>query len=275
MKFVGLRSLLPAIVKAREDGRIKAIVLRIDSPGGSALASDLVARELERTKGVKPVICSLGDVAASGGYFMAAPCDRIFAAPSTLTGSIGIFTGKFDLSGLATKLGVNVERYERGLHASMESLFRSYTDEERALLLEKMRYYYGRFVETVARGRGLTPTQVDAIGRGHVWSGRAAQMRGLVDEFGSLTDAIAEAKKRAHLRVDEPIELVEEPEEPSLLGTILGLLGINLNLKMNEAADPAIAVVPGVRDLLRSLPGSLLVEPSTPQARLDGYVVIH
>jgi protease-4 len=275
MKFVGLRSLLPAIVQAREDGRIKAIVLRIDSPGGSALASDLVARELERTKGVKPVLCSFGDVAASGGYFMAAPCDRIYAAPSTITGSIGIFTGKFDLSGLAAKLGINIEHYERGLHASMESLFRSYSDEERVLLLEKMRYYYSRFVDTVARGRGLTPTQVDAIGRGHVWSGRAALERGLVDEFGSLTDAIAEAKKRAHLRVDEPIELVEMPDEPSLLGTLLSFLGIDLNLRANLTAEAAIVAVPGVRDLVRSLPGSLLVEPSTAQARLDGYVVIH
>src|SRR5262249_60528072 len=93
---------------------VKAIVLPVTSPGGSALASDLIARELERTRAVKPVVCSFGDVAASGGYFIAAPCGKIFAAPSTLTGSIGIFTGKFDLTGLGKKLGVNVEITERG-----------------------------------------------------------------------------------------------------------------------------------------------------------------
>jgi protease-4 len=270
MKFVGMQSLMPAIAKAREDGRIKAIVLRIDSPGGSALASDLVARELEKTKAVKPVICSMGDLAASGGYFVAAPCDRIFAAPSTITGSIGIFTGKFDVSGLAAKLGVNLERYERGLHASIESMYRPYTDEERALTLEKLRYYYGRFVAQVSRGRGLTVTQVDAIGRGHVWSGRSAQQRGLVDEFGGIGDAIAYAKMKAHLRADQPVEVVDMPDEPTLLGTILGLLGIELKAR---AAEP-FTMIPGVTDLLHSLPGSLVVEPSVPQARLDGWIEI-
>jgi protease-4 len=270
LKFVGLQSLLPAIIKAREDGRIKAIVLRVDSPGGSALASDLLARELERTKAVKPVVCSMGDLAASGGYFISAPCQRIFAAPSTLTGSIGIFTGKFDVSGLAAKLGVSFERYERGTHASTESMWRPYTDEERASTLEKLRYYYGRFVDAVARGRGLTATQVDAVGRGHIWSGRSALTRGLVDELGGLGDAIAWAKQRAHLRAEQPVELVEMPDEPSLLSTLLGLLGIDLSLK--ATAPEALTLVPGVRELARAIPGSLLVEPNVPHARLDGWL---
>jgi len=268
LKFVGLQSLLPAIVNAREDGRVKAIVLRVSSPGGSALASDLIARELERTRAVKPVVCSLGDLAASGGYFVAAPCGRIFAAPSTLTGSIGIFTGKFDVSGLAQKLGVSLERYERGTHASVESLWRAYTDEERALTMEKLRYYYGRFVDAVARGRGLTATQVDAIGRGHVWSGRSALQRGLVDEYGGLGDAIAWAKQKAGLRADQPVEVVDSPEEPSLLTTLLGLLGFG---QESKAPEP-LMLIPGVADLARALPGSLLVEPNVPQARLDGWV---
>jgi protease-4 len=271
LKFVGLQSLLPAIVKARDDARYKAIVVRVDSPGGSALASDLIARELERARAVKPVVCSFGDLAASGGYFLAAPCQRIFAAPSTLTGSIGIFSGKFDVSGLLAKVGVTFEMYQRGTHASLESLYRPYTPEERASILEKLRYYYGRFVDTVARGRGLTPQQVDAIGRGHIWSGRAAQARGLVDEFGSVGDAIADAKQRAHLAADEPVELEEMPEEPSLLRTILGLLGINLSV---HAETTPLTLLPGVCELLRALPGSLLVEPSLPQARLDTHVEI-
>jgi protease-4 len=269
MKFVGMQTLIPAIAQAREDGRVKAIVLRVDSPGGSALASDLIARELERTRAVKPVVCSLGDVAASGGYFIAAPCDKIFAAPSTLTGSIGIFTGKFDISGLAAKLGVTLERYERGTHAAIESLWRGYTDEERALILQKLRYYYGRFVDTVARGRNMTPAQVDEIGRGHVWSGYAAQARGLVDAFGDIGDAVADAKERAGLGPDEAVDIDALPEEPSLLGMLAQLLGISL-----RAESPVTSIVPGVATLLRGLPGSLLLEPSTPQARLDAHIDI-
>ncbi len=275
MKFVGMQSIIPALVKAREDDRIKAVVLRVNSPGGSALASDLIARELERTKAVKPVICSMGDLAASGGYFVSAPCDRIFAAPSTLTGSIGIFTGKFDVTGLAAKLGVSLETYERGKHASEESMYRPYTDEERVQIMAKLRYYYGRFLETVARGRGLTVEQVDAVARGHVWSGRAAQAHGLVDEFGGFTDALAEAKRRAHLSENEPVEIATFPEEQSLLTTVLGWLGIELRAEV--AASPVAEVLkltPGLVQLLRALPGSLLLAPSVPQARLDGHIRI-
>jgi protease-4 len=269
LKFVGMQSLLPALAKVREDPRVKAIVLRVDSPGGSALASDLIARELERTRAVKPVVCSLGDVAASGGYYVAAPCQKIFAAPSTLTGSIGIFTGKFDVSGLAAKLGITTETYERGAHASIESLWRPYTDEERALILEKLTYYYHRFVDAVARGRRLTPAQVDAVGRGHVWSGRAAQARGLVDELGGIGDAIAEAKRAGGLKDTDLVELVSLPEEKSLLGQIASLLGINLH-----AGAAELAIVPPIAEALRGLPGSLLVAPSVPQARLAPDIVI-
>ena len=269
LRMVGMQTLLPAIARARDDANVKAIVLRVDSPGGSALASDLLARELERTRQVKPVVCSFGDVAASGGYFIAAPCGRIFAAPSTLTGSIGIFTGKFDLSGLAHKLGVNIETTERGLHASMESLFRPYSDEERALIADKLRYYYNRFVAQVARGRHLSAAEVDAIGRGHIWSGTAAEARGLVDEFGSLADAVVEAKKQGGLDEDDATDVELLPEEPSLLGQLAALLGINLHARVAEAQ-----VVPGLADALGSLPGSLLLAPSTPQARLDANLTI-
>jgi protease-4 len=265
IKLVGLQTLVPTIARLREDQRVKAIVVRVDSPGGSALASDLIARELERTKAIKPVVCSLGDTAASGGYFIAAPCDRIFAAPSSVTGSIGIFTGKFDVSGLAGKLGVTTEHYERGAHASIESMWRPYTPEERGLILDKLRYYYGRFVAQVARGRGLTPDQVDALGRGHVWSGRAAQARGLVDEFGSVTDAIAEAQHRAGLDESAPIEVPMEPPQPSLLGQLAQLFGISVS----EKAPPMTPLPDALVRLLRALPASLVFAPSTPQARLD------
>ncbi len=267
IKLSGMQTLIATITQLREDARVRAIVLRVDSPGGSALASDLIQRELERTRAVKPVVCSFGDTAASGGYFIAAPCERIFAAPSTLTGSIGIFSGKFDVTGLADKLGVNVERYERGAHASIESMWRPYTDEERGILLDKMRYFYGRFTAAVARGRGLTVEQVDALGRGHIWSGRAAQARGLVDEFGGVTDAIADAARRAGLDERELPEVVLAPEQPSLLGQLASLFGLQL-----EAKEPQIRLpLPSAAiELLHVLPASLVLEPSVPQARLDG-----
>ncbi len=270
MKFAGMQTLLAAIQRARDDSRVRAIVVRIDSPGGSALASDVLARELERTAQVKPVICSLGDIAASGGYFMAAACSRIYAAPSTLTGSIGIFTGKFDVSGLAAKLGVSLETYERGRHAGIESLYRPYTDEERAQILTKLRYFYNRFVDQVARGRNLKPAAVDAVGRGHIWSGDAALARGLVDEFGGLMDAIAEAKRRAGLGETERVSLQATPDEPGLLGQILALLGIGGTSERAAApktTDDLLSRV--VAPALRGIPGSLLLEPNVPQARLD------
>jgi len=274
MKFVGMQTLLPAIQRARDDARVRAIVVRIDSPGGSALASDVLARELERTAQVKPVICSLGDVAASGGYFIAAACSRIYAAPSTLTGSIGIFSGKFDVSGLAAKIGVSLESYERGAHAGIDSMYRQYTDEERGQILAKLRYFYSRFVDQVARGRRMTPAAVDAVGRGHIWSGDAALARGLVDEFGGLMDAIAEAKRRAGLGENDRVALEATPDEPGLLGQLLSLLGIGGSSEATSeraaaprASDDVLSRI--VAPALRGLPGSLLLEPNVPQARLD------
>jgi protease-4 len=146
MQRAGGETLVAAIAAARASRRIGAIILRIDSPGGSALASELVSREVFATRGAKPILCSMGDVAASGGYFIAAGCDTIFAEPMTITGSIGIFYGKFELSGLLRKLGITTETHKRGQHADVESFVRPYTEEESALLLEKLSYMYGRFV---------------------------------------------------------------------------------------------------------------------------------
>jgi protease-4 len=126
------------------------------------------------TRGAKPILCSMGDVAASGGYFIAAGCDTIFAEPMTITGSIGIFYGKFELSGLLRKLGITTATHKRGQHADVESFVRPYTEEERALLLEKLSYMYGRFVGAVAEGRRMKKEQVDAVGRGRVWTGEMA-----------------------------------------------------------------------------------------------------
>jgi len=262
-QLAGGETLVQALAAARANPAIGAIIIRIDSPGGSALASELVSREVFATRGVKPIICSLGDVAASGGYFIAAGCDAIYAKPMSITGSIGIFYGKFDLSGLLAKVGVTTDTYKRGKRADVESLFRPYTTEERGVLMDKLRYMYGRFVGAVAEGRGMKKEEVDAVGRGHVWSGAMAKPIKLVDKFGGLGDALDEAKRRMGLGRDTRVQLYELPKVPtSLLGTLGRLLGVSAEVPVS------IADLPAVRALVHGVPASVLVAPSVPQARL-------
>jgi protease-4 len=263
-KLVGGQSIIEAIDAARADPRIGAIVLRIDSPGGSAGASELISREVFETRGVKPILCSMSDVAASGGYFLAAGCDTIIAEPMTITGSIGIFSGKPDLSGLLAKLGVTTSTLAHGKHATIGSMYAPYTDDERAAVMQQLRYMYGRFVGAVAEGRKLTKEQVDAIGRGHVYTGEQAMPIHLVDRFGGLEDALALAKQRMGLPADARVTLYELPRvEPGLLGTIGKLIGVG-------AHDDAslLLSLPIVQALARGLPASLLVAPQSLQARL-------
>lgn len=261
--LAGGETLIEAVTQARDDPRIGAIVLRIDSPGGSALASELIAREVFATRGVKPILCSMSNVAASGGYFIAAGCDAIFAEPMTITGSIGIFYGKFDIAGLAGKLGVTTDTYRRGKHADLESMFRPYTDEERAVLQANLKYMYGRFVGAVAEGRGIKPDAVDAIARGHVWSGVQAMPIQLIDRFGGLGDAIDEARRRMGLAAADPIELRELPAQPaSLFGALGNLIGAS------GERTRQLSELPGLRQLLQGVPASLLVGQGQAQARL-------
>ncbi|MBK9030543.1 MAG: signal peptide peptidase SppA [Myxococcales bacterium] len=267
-KLVGGETLAGLIAAARASPAVAAIVLRIDSPGGSALASELMAREVFATRKVKPIICSMGDVAASGGYFLAAGCDQILASETTITGSIGIFYGKFDLSGLMAKLGVTTETFRRGARADMESYFRPYTEEERAVLLDRLRYFYGRFTDAVSRGRGLTVARVDELGRGHVWTGRQARAIGLVDQIGGITDAIELAKVRAGLGADARVRIIELPRSsPGLLGAVAGLLGVS------AATEPSVLDLPIVRAALTAVPPAVLITPGGAQARLPFDVV--
>ncbi|HTJ45850.1 MAG TPA: signal peptide peptidase SppA [Kofleriaceae bacterium] len=261
-EMAGSETITAAISAARGDPRVKAIVVRIDSPGGSALASDLIAREIKKTRGVKPIICSMGDVAASGGYYVAAYCDTILAEPTTITGSIGIFYGKFDVSGLLEKLGVTTETFKRGARSDMESFFRPYTDEERTVVHDKLRYLYERFTGAVAEGRKLTPQQVDDVGRGHVWSGEQAVPIKLVDQLGGFSEALDLAKARAGLSRDDEITLVELPRaQTSFLAQVLGWFGI--------ASEKAPLPLGWTQAIVDALPASILAEPDVPQARLD------
>jgi protease-4 len=205
----------------------------------------------------------MSNLAASGGYFVAAGCDLIFAEPMTITGSIGIFYGKFDIAGLARKLGVTTDTYKRGKHADLESMFRPYTDEERAMLKDNLRYMYGRFVGAVAEGRGIKQDAVDAVGRGHVWSGVQAMPIKLIDRFGGLGDAIDEAKRRMGLAAAGAIQIRELPDQPaSLLSALGSLLGIT------EERSVQLGDLPGIKQLLQGVPASVLVGQGKPQARL-------
>ncbi len=265
LRATGFGELLDAFEAALRDPRVRAIVVRIDSPGGSSLAADLLAREIMRAREHKPVVCSLGDLAASGGYYVAAACDEIFAAPSSLTGSIGIYTGKLDLSGLATRLGVSITMLERGAHASIDSMFRAYADDERATLMRLLRYHYQRFVATVARGRHLAEARVDALGQGRIYSGARARSVGLIDNNGGLAEAIEAAARRAAIPLTTAITL--SPKAPTVLGQLGRLLG--LELPGHGTALRGSEGLAGLEDLAAMMPASLCLEPSTPQARLE------
>jgi protease-4 len=262
-QLAGSETIVEALTAARNDPRVGAIVLRIDSPGGSALASELIAREVFATRGVKPILCSMSNLAASGGYFVAAGCDQIFAEPMTITGSIGIFSGKFDTSGLLKKLGVTTDTYRRGKRSDLESFFRPYTEEERSVVMGQLRYMYSRFIGSVAEGRNLSKDAVDAVGRGHVFTGVQAQSIHLVDRFGGLGDAIDEAKREMGLASAAKVHLVELPEVPA---SLFGVLGSLLGASDDHAAS--LLDLPAIRELVRSVPASLLVSPNGAQARL-------
>jgi len=268
-KLAGGETLVAAISAARSDPRVGAIILRIDSPGGSAVASELVSREVFATRGVKPILCSFSDLAASGGYFIAAGCDTIFTEPMTITGSIGIFYGKFDLGGLIKKLGIATFTHKRGIHSDMESLFRPFTDDERKVLLDKLTYMYSRFVGAVSEGRKLTKEQVDGLGRGHVYTGAMAKPIALAEPHGGLGDARHGAKKRIGPPPSTRVTLFELPQStPSLISKLTGGL-----LGQAQAPTMTILDIPVVRDLLRGVPTSILMAPDSAQARLPYELV--
>jgi protease IV len=215
-QVVGSDTMIEYLRKARADSSIKAIVLRVDSPGGSAIASDVIWREVMLTRDVKPVIASMSDVAASGGYYIAMPAHAIVAEPATLTGSIGVVMLKFVIDGTLKKLGMNMEGVRNGRYADLYSPVRAFTPEERAKVQEQMQATYDTFVEKAADGRNTTPERIDAVGQGRVWTGRQAKQIGLVDELGGLERALAVAKQRAKLPAGSEVELVVYPGRKSI-----------------------------------------------------------
>ncbi|MDB5285873.1 MAG: signal peptide peptidase SppA [Mucilaginibacter sp.] len=212
---IGSENISKAIRKVRLDDKIKAVVLRVNSPGGSSLASDVIWREVVLTKKVKPIIVSMGDVAASGGYYIACAADSIIAEPNTITGSIGIFAVLPNLQKLFNdKLGVTFDGVKTGKYADLGDVSRPLTPEEKAILQKSVNRGYDTFTKAVANGRGKTQAYINSIGQGRVWTGAQALKIGLVDRLGNISDAVKSAAKKANLK---DYKIVTYPEQKSIL----------------------------------------------------------
>ena len=213
---VGSTSFAADIKQIREDEDVAALVVRVMSPGGSGLASDLMWHELMRTRENKPVIISLGDVAASGGYYLALAGDKVFAENGTITGSIGVIAGKAVLHDLYTQIGVTKEILTRGQRAALFSDYQAFSPQERERLDSEILAFYRDFLAKVATCRSLSPEAVEPSAQGRVWTGRQAWVRGLVDEIGGIEEALVEAKKRLGIPTDTPVVIERFPKPPSL-----------------------------------------------------------
>ncbi len=218
--YVGSSTVVKALRTAADDEKVVAIVLRIDSPGGSAVASDLIWRETVRIK--KPIVASMGDVAASGGYYIAMGADRIVAAPDTVTGSIGVVGGKVVLGGLFDKVGVTTEVIARGANSGAFSSTTPFSPEERRAMQKMLQAVYRQFVGKAAQGRKMPAGELEKLAQGRVWTGRAALKNGLVDQLGTLGDAVAAARKAAGVKPDEEVDLLILPKPKSFFEQLFG-----------------------------------------------------
>jgi protease-4 len=242
-QFAGSDTVAAALRQARKDSDVKAIILRVDSPGGSGTASDVIWREVVLAKKVKPVIVSMGDLGASGGYYIAMAADAIVAQPTTITGSIGVFGGKFTLHGLYDKVGMSKEILTRGQHADLFSEYRPWNDEERAKFRSMMVSFYQDFVTRAAEGRKKSFEDIDAVAQGRVWTGTEALNHGLVDRLGGMDVALGLAKERARIGKDEDVNLVVLPERKGFIETVLE--------RQEDGAEAMVALPLDVRRLLR------------------------
>jgi len=265
-KTMGSDTMVEALRDARKAKGVRAIVLRIDSPGGSGLASDFIWREVNRAAEEKPFIASMSDVAGSGGYYIAMAADTIVAQPGTLTGSIGLVTGKFTNKGLYEKLGLNKEIVTRGANAAMFSDTRSFTAGERRKLLKQMWEWYSSFVRKAAEGRRMTEEELDRVARGRVWTGAQALEIGLVDEIGGLERAIEIAKAKAGIPEDSDVTLVVFPKKKaSFLQKLLRAFSSQARLDF---------LPPTTREVLELLHTQALLVPGEPHYVMPFSLVI-
>jgi protease-4 len=263
---IGSERISKALRQVRLDDKVKAVVFRVNSPGGSSLASDVIWREVMLTKKVKPIIVSMGDYAASGGYYISCAADSIFAEPNTITGSIGIFAILPNMQKFFNdKLGITFDGVKTGKYADLGDISRPLTPEEKAILQNEVDHGYDDFTKAVADGRHKTQAYVNSIGQGRVWTGEQAIKLGLVDRLGNINDAVKSAAKEAKLK---NYKLVSYPEQKSFLNKFG--LGLSAEMKTHfiksELGDnfKYYEQIKGVTQLMR-----------TPQARLPYDIVIN
>jgi protease-4 len=239
---IGSDTVAKALNDAAADKSIKAIVLRVDSPGGSGLASDIIWHAVEEANKKKPVVVSMSDVAASGGYYISASAAKIIAQPSTITGSIGVVAGKPVMRGFYDWLGISNEYVLRGKTAGMFRETEKFSDEERVKFEEWIKTtYYRDFIPKVAKGRSKDPEYVDSVGQGRVWTGGQAKDRGLVDEFGGLDKAVEVAKQLAKIPADKGVERVIFPYPTTFLQQLLsGNDNANTEVEQQRAVFAAL-----------------------------------
>jgi protease-4 len=227
------------LTKAENDRAVKAIVLRIDSPGGEVEASQEILLQIERAKETKPVVVSMGSMAASGGYYISTQADRIVALPTTETGSIGVISYQMNVAGLLDKLGIDVEIFKGGKYKDMYTGFRELTPEEQAIMQAMVDEFYEQFVGVVAQGRGLSTDQVRSLATGQLYSGTEAKELGLIDELGDLDTAISLAAGLAGVEAAK----VEYYHQPGLISRLLsGLVGAVQTRISGLSAEDMIAL---------------------------------
>ena len=209
-----------AFESAREDDDVRAVILRVNSPGGSMLASELIDREVELTAKKKPVVVSMSGYAASGGYLISIPAAKIIAEPGTITGSIGVLGGKFNITPAAQKIYANTDAVSRGANVGMFDMWTDFTPAQSKQFQDDIARNYQYFLKLVAAGRHITVEQADAVAQGRVWTGEQAIKLKLVDSLGGMDDAMAAAKGLARLTPDQPVGIVELPAQPGLLQSL-------------------------------------------------------
>lgn len=262
---IGSETTAKALRKVRMDDKIKAVVLRVNSPGGSSLASDVIWREVMLTKKVKPIIVSMGDVAASGGYYISCAADSIIAEPNTITGSIGIFAILPNMQKLFNdKLGITFDGVKTGQYADLGNTSRPLTPAERQILQNQINHGYDDFTKAVATGRHKTQAYINSIGQGRVWTGEQAVKIGLVDRLGNINDAVKSAAKMAKLK---DYRLVAYPEQKSVLNKLGESFSIKMKTRMlkSELGEnyPVYEQIKNMTSMMR-----------TPLARMEYDVVI-
>jgi protease-4 len=247
---MGSTTIVEALRKAAEDDSVKAIVMRVDSPGGSALASDLIWRQTQVID--KPIVVSMGDVAASGGYYISMGADRIFAEPGTVTGSIGVVGGKMALKGLYDLIGMDTESISRGENSGMFSSTDKFSPSERKVVEQMMHSIYDQFTAKASKGRDMDADKLESLAGGQVYTGRVAKRNGLIDEVGTLRDAIQAAKRLAGLDPEQKYELKLLPEARNPLEELFGAsMDEEKETRLGGALAGLLEIAPSLRGPLR------------------------